>query len=59
MRRRLLELLGCPVCRASLDLTVFRETGRPVAVPPRPACSDHLGDARQSGTLDPYMGLGI
>jgi SAM-dependent methyltransferase/uncharacterized protein YbaR (Trm112 family) len=40
MKRRLLDLLCCPVCAGSLELSVFHETERPVAVPPRgPACS--------------------
>jgi 2-polyprenyl-3-methyl-5-hydroxy-6-metoxy-1,4-benzoquinol methylase/uncharacterized protein YbaR (Trm112 family) len=40
MKRRLLDLIGCPICRGSLELTVFEETVRPIAVQPRgPACS--------------------
>lgn len=39
MKRRLLELLCCPVCCGPLRLTVFHETERPVAILPRgPAC---------------------
>lgn len=39
MKRRLLELLSCPVCHGRLELTVFYETERPIAVtPPGPAC---------------------
>ncbi len=39
MKRRLVELLRCPVCRDRLELTVFTETERPVPVkPPGPAC---------------------
>ena len=41
MRRRLTELLCCPACRGSLELTVFHETERPIAFPPRgPACGE-------------------
>jgi SAM-dependent methyltransferase/uncharacterized protein YbaR (Trm112 family) len=41
MKRRLLELLCCPVCGGGLVLTVFRETERPISImPPGPACSE-------------------
>jgi 2-polyprenyl-3-methyl-5-hydroxy-6-metoxy-1,4-benzoquinol methylase/uncharacterized protein YbaR (Trm112 family) len=41
MRRRVLELLCCPVCRGALELAVFRETEQPVAGPlTGPACSE-------------------
>jgi uncharacterized protein YbaR (Trm112 family)/2-polyprenyl-3-methyl-5-hydroxy-6-metoxy-1,4-benzoquinol methylase len=44
MKRRLMELLCCPVCRGALDLFVFRETEQPVAiVPPAPACRERCG----------------
>jgi SAM-dependent methyltransferase/uncharacterized protein YbaR (Trm112 family) len=41
MKRRLVELLCCPVCRGGLDLAVFGESERPVAIaPPGPACQN-------------------
>jgi 2-polyprenyl-3-methyl-5-hydroxy-6-metoxy-1,4-benzoquinol methylase/uncharacterized protein YbaR (Trm112 family) len=41
MKRRLLDLLACPICRGPLALTVFHETVSAGAAPPRhPACNE-------------------
>jgi len=41
MKRRLLELLRCPVCRGGLGLTVLREIQEPIKGAPRgPACRE-------------------
>ena len=41
MKRRLLDLLACPVCRGQLELTVFEESRQPVGIAVRaPACRE-------------------
>jgi 2-polyprenyl-3-methyl-5-hydroxy-6-metoxy-1,4-benzoquinol methylase/uncharacterized protein YbaR (Trm112 family) len=43
MKRRLVELVCCPVCRGALGLTVLHESEAPVAAPvapPGPACNE-------------------
>lgn len=56
MKRRLMDLLCCPVCRGLLDLSVFRESEYSVAVPPSaPACSERceLRQATGAQTMPP------
>jgi SAM-dependent methyltransferase/uncharacterized protein YbaR (Trm112 family) len=39
MKRRLIELLRCPTCKGEVELRIFREDNRPVAIAPSaPAC---------------------
>jgi 2-polyprenyl-3-methyl-5-hydroxy-6-metoxy-1,4-benzoquinol methylase/uncharacterized protein YbaR (Trm112 family) len=41
MKRRLLELLCCPICHGNLQLGVFTESAEPAAIsPPGPACRE-------------------
>src|ERR1700730_5917814 len=41
MKRRLLELLCCPVCGGSMELTIFHESERRVGIAsPAPSCSE-------------------
>jgi uncharacterized protein YbaR (Trm112 family)/SAM-dependent methyltransferase len=41
MKRRLMDLLCCPVCRGGLGLTVLRESEESItAAPPAPACME-------------------
>src|SRR5437763_56627 len=41
MKRRLLDLLSCPVCRDWLELTIFEERDCQVGIaPPAPPCSE-------------------
>jgi 2-polyprenyl-3-methyl-5-hydroxy-6-metoxy-1,4-benzoquinol methylase/uncharacterized protein YbaR (Trm112 family) len=44
MKRRLLDVIACPVCRGSLEVTVFEESQQTVAIPLRgPVCRESCG----------------
>jgi 2-polyprenyl-3-methyl-5-hydroxy-6-metoxy-1,4-benzoquinol methylase/uncharacterized protein YbaR (Trm112 family) len=54
MKRRLLDLLACPICRGPLELNVFAETGSAGApAPRRTACSEscELKGLRPAGAV--------
>ena len=57
MKRRLLDMIACPVCRGGLDLTVFAESKKPVApLTSGPACHDWCEHERrplEQGSIAP------
>src|SRR5204863_4998842 len=49
MRRRLLELVCCPVCGGMLNMTPFRESEHSIGLPPAaPACRKKCGLRNES-----------